>query len=385
MSSTTENTQYVIWCSIDPVHKKIDIYPKTIAIRLENSYKERNPRAYSECVLGKDFFNATVHFNTNGSLYQTTPGIYIGRACSKQPGYRSVKRISVCDPDLPVIIYSKPVNGEWRIAMNEFDSYFKFEKTITRDLWIQTTDVISNEISISNWSPQDITSDADNKNVIVWQWCRALPEDQGDLTKLSEDWWIPYNYQNNQTIENAFNNGEYSVNNINIDLPVIGKRTIEFNNNSCYAKQISPDRSKVRFVRRVIKTVKMVKDMFDKISNPSLDIDSIIAGLPDNTIPHHFNCPILQNIMNNPVKTADNHVYDKHAIEKWFTYNNTSPLTGLPLANKYLTPHVELKKDIDEFIKKLINPSHAQEYIGEIVNDTAPEITTVINALTLHL
>ena len=100
----------------------------------------------------------------------------------------------------------------------------------------------------------------------------------------------------------------------------------------------------------------MVKTMFDRISNPPVDIATIIAGLPDGTIPHHFNCPILQDIMRDPVKTVDNHVYDRQAIERWFTINNTSPLTGLRLPNKTLTPYLELKNEIDAFLEKLLNP-----------------------------
>ena len=352
----TSSTNYATWCSVDPVRRKVDVYPKSISMRIEKSYRERSVTSASACVLGKDFFNATIHFHPSGSLYQTTPGMSLGRAGFKQPGYRSVTRICASDPTLSITIYAKQVHGEWRIVHNELDSQIQFQETISRDLWFETSDNIDNIVTVSNWKPEDIDSDALDKNVIVWQWCRGVPENQGDLTRLSDSWWVPYNYQNNETIENAFRNGEYNVNNVDIELPVIGERTIEFIRNSCYAKQISPDRTKVRFVRRVIKTVQMVKTMFDRISNPPVDIATIIAGLPHGTIPHHFNCPILQDIMSDPVKTADNHVYDRQAIERWFTINNTSPLTGLSLPNKNLITHVELKIEIDTFLEKLLNP-----------------------------
>ena len=281
----------------------------------------------------------------------------MGRAGFKQPGYRSVKRICTSDPNMLITIYGKQVYGEWRIAVNEVDSEIQFQETISRDLWFETSDNIDNIVTISNWKPEDIDSSALDKNVIVWQWCRGVPENQGDLTRLSDSWWVPYNYQNNESIENAFKNGKYNVDNVNIELPVIGERTIEFIRNSCYAKQISPDGTKVRIVRRVIKTVQILKTMFHLISNPPLDISTIITGLPEGTIPHHFNCPILQDIMSNPVKTADNHVYDRQAIERWFTINNTSPLTGLRLPNKSLTPYLELKNEIDAFLEKLLTPA----------------------------
>lgn len=350
----TSSTNYATWCSVDPVRGKVDVYPKSISMRIEKSYQERSVTAASACVLGRDFFNATIHFHPSGSVYQTTPGISLGRAGFKQPGYRSVKRICTSDPNMLITIYGKQVYGEWRIAVNEVDSEIQFQETISRDLWFETSDNIGNVVTISNWKPEDIDSSALDKNVIVWQWCRGLPENQGDLTRLSDSWWVPYNYQNNESIENAFKNGEYNVDNVNIELPVIGKRTIEFIRNSCYAKQISPDGTKVRIVRRVIKTVQILKTMFHLISNPPVDIATIITRLPQGTIPHHFNCPILQDIMRDPVKTADNHVYDRQAIERWFTINNTSPLTGLRLPNKSLTPYLELKNEIDAFLEKLL-------------------------------
>ena len=363
----TDTTNFVTWCSIDPVCRKVDVYPKSISIRIEKSYNERDPHATDQCVLGKEFFNATVHFHPSGSLYQTTPGMYMGWSGFKQPGYRSVKRICVDNPQDIISIYSKQVNGEWRIARDVLDSEICFAEKITRDLWIETSEDLTNEILITNWKPEDIDSGSLDKNVIVWQWCRGISENQGDLTRLSDNWWVPYNYENNQTIENAFNNGEYNVNNIDIDLPVIGKRTIEFNGNSCYAKQISLDRTKVRFVRRVVKSVQHVKDMFDMISTPPLDINLIISQLPHGTIPYHFNCPIYQDIMKDPVKTVDNHIYDREAIQRWFTYNNTSPLTGLQLTSKTLTPHTELEIEIDAFLEKLLNPQQSDQETQNII------------------
>ena len=368
----TGASNFVTWCSIDPVRRKVDVYPKSISMRLEKSYKERDIHTHSQCVLGKDFFNATVHFHNSGNLYQTTPGMYMGRAGFKQPGYRSVKRICIDNIDSIITIYAKQVQGEWRIAHNELDSDIYFSESITRDLWIETTDNLTNEIVITNWKPEDLDSGALDNNVIVWQWCRGVAEHQGDLIRLSDSWWVPYNYENSETIESAFKNGLYNVNHVDIELPVIGDRTIEFIHDSCYARQVSQDRTRVRFVRRVVKTVQQVKEMFDRISMPMIDINTILSGLPDGTIPHHFNCPILQDIMQDPVKTIDNHVYDRHAIQRWFIDHNTSPLTGLPLASKVLRPHYELKKEIDEFLERLANQQSASTYSNNVLGENIP-------------
>ena len=54
--------------------------------------------------------------------------------------------------------------------------------------------------------------------------------------------------------------------------------------------------------------------------------------------------------MTDPVKTTDGHTYDRLAIETWFNGHSTSPLTGLPLSSKALTPCTELKAQIDAFV-----------------------------------
>ena len=49
--------QEVCWLSIDPVMRKVDFYPKNIAVRIEKCYSEREPYSAKACVLGSDFFN----------------------------------------------------------------------------------------------------------------------------------------------------------------------------------------------------------------------------------------------------------------------------------------------------------------------------------------
>ena len=63
----------VCWLSLDPVLRKIDFYPRSIASRIEKEYRERNIYDKVTCVLGSDFFNATIHIDPRGYTYQTTP------------------------------------------------------------------------------------------------------------------------------------------------------------------------------------------------------------------------------------------------------------------------------------------------------------------------
>mmetsp|Transcript_70228 Transcript_70228/g.156441 ORF Transcript_70228/g.156441 Transcript_70228/m.156441 type:complete len:644 (-) Transcript_70228:2401-4332(-) len=56
-----------------------------------------------------------------------------------------------------------------------------------------------------------------------------------------------------------------------------------------------------------------------------------------------FLCPILKTRMADPVCTADGHTFERTAIEQWLAHNNTSPLTGLALQTKTVTPNHALR------------------------------------------
>lgn len=333
----------IVWASVDPVRRKVDIYPKAIATRIEKSYTERDPWMPSTCVLGSDFFNATIHFHPSGSKYQTTPGMSMGRAGFKQPGYRSVKRCEVYNGN--IIIYAKQVHGEWRIT-NEIDSELRFEESpLTEN--IITTDYLDENTTIKPWCKEDLESQSLDSLVVVWQWCQLTCV---SVSLCSDNNWIPYNNDNNISIEHAFQSNYTSV---RIDLPIIGQRDIRFNPGACYASQVSLDHSRNRSVRRVVKTIQELREMFSRIAKPPENYSEIVNDLPDGEVPHHYCCPILQEIMTDPVKTIDGFTYERSAIERWFEHRVSSPLTGLSLASDTLVSNTELANAIAEFIKRV--------------------------------
>ena len=334
----------IVWASVDPVRCKVDIYPKMIALRIEKSYTERDASRLSTCVLGSDFFNATLHFHPSGNHYQTTTGISFGRAGFKQPGYRSVKRCPVVNGT--ITIYSKQVHGEWRITNSELDS----EITLTNNpnsCDIITTDNLEDPSEIKPWESSDLDTEENNKLVVVWEWCLQTT---GDVTKYTDSDWVPYNCDTNRIIEEAFSS---SLMNVKIELPVIGERNICFNLDNCYAKQESIDKSKIRTVRRVIKTVNRLNKIFNELANPPENYGLIVGHLSHDKIPNHYCCPILQEIMTDPVKTVDGFTYERNAIETWFLHRVSSPLTGLDLPSQVLVPNTELANLIADFIKKV--------------------------------
>lgn len=73
----------------------------------------------------------------------------------------------------------------------------------------------------------------------------------------------------------------------------------------------------------------------------------------ESLILHGFTCPITQELMQYPVVTADGISYEETAIKMWFTQGKrTSPSTGLPLSHLVLTPNVNLRQAIEDFLKQ---------------------------------
>jgi hypothetical protein len=347
----------VIWLSIDPVRKVINIYPKKISERIEKSYMERDNYIPCSCILGSDFFNATIHFHPSGNCYQTTQGISMGRAGFKQPGYRSVDRVKIENDKTHIKILSKKVHGEWRITFNENESEYVFNEKINKNLIVNINKINNENLSIDTWKPEDLDSNELDKNIIMWEWCKENSiNNNGNNFTLPNKCWCPYDFNNTNIIENAYKNNLNTITSqsINISLPIIGERKILFEKDSCYGKQISLDNTKIRFIRRIVRTVKELNEMFTNIDAPTFDISSLLAALPDGNIPYHFNCCITQDIMNDPVKTIDGFIYDRTAILQWFEYNTTSPLSGLPLSSIVLESCDDLKQQIDYFKASLV-------------------------------
>eukprot|EP00747_Dinoflagellata_sp_TGD_P184342 gnl/TRDRNA2_/TRDRNA2_39882_c0_seq1.p1 gnl/TRDRNA2_/TRDRNA2_39882_c0~~gnl/TRDRNA2_/TRDRNA2_39882_c0_seq1.p1 ORF type:complete len:254 (+),score=36.99 gnl/TRDRNA2_/TRDRNA2_39882_c0_seq1:61-822(+) len=79
--------------------------------------------------------------------------------------------------------------------------------------------------------------------------------------------------------------------------------------------------------------------------------------------PHCFLCPILTQVMNDPVATCDGHVYEREAIERWLARNDKSPMTNLPLPDRRLFPQPALKKAIQEYAS--MKPSMARRNLEQ--------------------
>ena len=364
-----------VWLSLDPVRCKIDFYPKSIANKIEKNYNNTEDNFQDYCVLGSNFFNATIHFHRKEYLYQTTPGMSLGRAGFKPPGYRSVLRYPIFDSTKNIVVYGKRVYGEWRIT-NEIDSEIKFDEKIPNDCIITSDHYY--EFTQTYWNPDDLVSDNLTKDIIIWEWCRKT---SGSILYLDDNYWIPYLYEDNKNIEKSFQKDEQIIIKINDS----EERKIELNFGSCYGLQKSIDNTKVRNIRRRIINISELKNIIKNITKINCDSQYLENIINYDEIPYEFICCISQEIMTDPVKTIDNHIYDRSSIEKWFLSSSKSPLTGLDLASKELEPCDELREQIQKFAKLKIDKKYNEKKVTredlETLNTTNNSSNQIVNHL----
>ena len=67
--------------------------------------------------------------------------------------------------------------------------------------------------------------------------------------------------------------------------------------------------------------------------------------------PHDLCCPITNQLFRHPVLAADNKVYERSAIQRWFNVKSTSPLTGLPLASTVVKVHAPTVMAVNQYKK----------------------------------
>jgi len=277
----------------------------------------------------------------------------MGRSGYKTPGFRSVSRILQPAGEQTFMLRGRRVHGEWRLVGNEAEAEYTFTEVVPSEKMLETGNGLSEACQSRTWTADDLASNTPNvlnKSVVVWQWCRGTVEANGDSMRLGEEMWCPYMFEANRTIEAAFSGHCESA---QVELEDKAVR-IRFEPGSSFALQRDvADVTKERQVRRTLKTVRELRDMHHRMTNPNSTLSSeerVSQMAPGQTIPPHFFCPITQDLMSNPYRTADGHTYERAAIEHWLDTRDISPLTGLALNSVELKPNLELKREIDEWL-----------------------------------
>jgi len=102
-------------------------------------------------------------------------------------------------------------------------------------------------------------------------------------------------------------------------------------------------------------TVKKVRTGRAESPEPSDDLKARARALLEDKgvndgIPASLFCPITQALLQDPVMTVDGFTYERVNIENWFKRKKTSPSTNLPISDVKLTPNLNIKWSIDEFL-----------------------------------
>ncbi len=98
----------------------------------------------------------------------------------------------------------------------------------------------------------------------------------------------------------------------------------------------------------------------DLPANPSSDASQDTKDFSEFCIvPPEYLCPISQVVFEDPVKTVDEFIFDRKAIERWYRIRNSSPLTGLPVEDTSLRHQQLLSNQIKAWVK-------AEDVVGSL-------------------
>ena len=89
---------------------------------------------------------------------------------------------------------------------------------------------------------------------------------------------------------------------------------------------------------------------YDSAEFASMPDEPRPSAPPPELPPPEFCCPITTELMRDPCIATDGHTYERQAIETWLLTNDTSPMTNMPLPDKWLLlPNNAMRSLIEEF------------------------------------
>ena len=94
----------------------------------------------------------------------------------------------------------------------------------------------------------------------------------------------------------------------------------------------------------------------------------------DVDIPTSFLCPILHEVMRQPVVAMDGFSYERSAISKWLEQNDScnSPMTGQPMMDDRVIPNHVLHSMIVEFYES--HKDDSLQYYEQLLENVAQSI-----------
>lgn len=241
-----------VFYSVDPTRGTIDVYPKRFCKAINDAINESRGNSKGEVYLGRQFFDATVHWNHlegvrwNGDgpkLYQTTPGGNIAGSW-KSSGMRDV-----WVKDLK-LVGSRQLSHEVQRVNYEWTGFI--DERLPEGEPTQRT--ASAEVPDEHFIFEDC-----EELLPRWQWCKRTNETMNLIpweerttgrasifNVLEKDWGF-YTDEVDQQIQAA-----HAAQEPHVDVVLCSRQyRIMFEVNSIYAKQVDPIMRKERVARLV--------------------------------------------------------------------------------------------------------------------------------------
>jgi hypothetical protein len=84
-------------------------------------------------------------------------------------------------------------------------------------------------------------------------------------------------------------------------------------------------------------------------------VERVTAAAESKRVLHlSFLCPIMHDVMRDPVVAASGNSYERRAIEQWLQTKDRDPCTNATLVHKELTENITLRKSIEEFYENIL-------------------------------
>ena len=92
-----------------------------------------------------------------------------------------------------------------------------------------------------------------------------------------------------------------------------------------------------------------IQSLLQQCLSPNPSNRPLFPEIVIRLVPEKYLCPILKEIMKDPVICIDGCCYERAAIEEWFRHSNRSPSNNFPLVSRKLVSDSSLKTAIEQF------------------------------------
>merc|ERR1719198_850122 len=175
----------VIWLSLDPRRKKLNVYPKDVAMCIEQCFQAKR---LSVCLsrFGGYYMGATVELENTKSGHPEQH--------TRQGGRRDVRRIEILPSAREVVVHVFREHG-WKITDDSSFTnveecrvqLFGHEQILAAE--VPGTRGTKNDVERREARLATVRKTDDDGHMAVWEWCRAVNVKFDELGRLPAEMW----------------------------------------------------------------------------------------------------------------------------------------------------------------------------------------------------